>query len=361
MLRQARSERARGTMPYYDSACREENCLSRLGDGSVGGKGRGLIFIKSLLDNVSISRYVPGIEVKLPRTAFVGIDEFELFLESNGLWSEAFYESAGRSDAELRERFLSKRLSEGLEERLARFAADCDRPLAVRSSGLFEDMLQVPFSGIYETYIIPNSHRDTAVRARQLSEAVRLIYASLFSSKTRAYFEMAGYALEEERMGVVIQELVGSRRGRWYYPHVSGTAQSFNYYPVSYLKSEDGLCVAALGLGSYVVGGGPAYRFCPKYPKLDVLPPERLLEGSQRVFRALDSGNDEPDLRSRATRPLSPSSTSKRPRQIRASASWPRPGTWRTTVSCRGSARAAPASSISRTSSSTRPCPSPRR
>ncbi len=157
-------------------------------------------------------------------------------------------------------------------------------------------MLQVPFSGIYETYMIPNSSPDLSVRARQLCQAVKLIYASLFSKKTRAYFEMAGYALEEERMGVVVQELVGSRRGRWYYPHVSGTAQSYNYYPVSYLKPEDGLCVSALGLGSYVVGGGPAYRFCPKYPKLDVLPPERLREGSQRVFRALDLQNDEPDI-----------------------------------------------------------------
>jgi hypothetical protein len=157
-------------------------------------------------------------------------------------------------------------------------------------------MLQVPFSGIYETYIIPNSHPDPAVRARQLCQAVKLIYASLFSRKTRAYFDMAGYALEEERMGVVVQELVGSRRGRWYYPHVSGTAQSYNYYPVSYLKPEDGLCVSALGLGSYVVGGGPAHRFCPKYPKLDVVPPERLLDSSQRVFRALDMDDDEPDL-----------------------------------------------------------------
>jgi hypothetical protein len=297
VLREAREERARGTMPYHDSSDSwQESSMTRLGDGSVGGKGRGLIFIKSLLDNVSFARYVPGIDVKLPRTAFVGIDEFELFLESNGLWSRAFYDSAGREDAELRAEFLSTELSPGLRERLARLAAGTDRPLAVRSSGLFEDMLQVPFSGIYETYIIPNSHPDPAVRARQLSQAVRLIYASLFSAKTRSYFEMAGYALEEERMGVVVQELVGSRRGRWYYPHVSGTAQSYNYYPVSYLKSEDGLCVAALGLGSYVVGGGPAYRFCPKYPKLDVLPPDRLREGSQRVFRALDAGDDEPDI-----------------------------------------------------------------
>jgi hypothetical protein len=298
LLREARADRVRGAIPYYEaSSCRDENCLSRIGDGSVGGKGRGLVFIKSLLDNVSFPRYVQGIDVKIPRTAFIGIDEFELFLESNGLWSYAFYESAGEGkDEELRRRFIDTKLSDRLEENLGRFALGTDRPLAVRSSGLFEDMLQVPFSGIYETYIIPNSHPDAAVRVRQLSLAVKLIYASLFSQKTRAYFDMAGYALEEERMGVVIQELVGTRRGRWYYPHVSGTAQSYNYYPVSYLKPDDGLCIAALGLGSYVVGGGPAYRFCPKYPKLDVIPADRVLDSSQRVFRALDMENDEPDI-----------------------------------------------------------------
>ena len=304
VLREARRERSRGAIPYYDAAsCRDENCLSRLGDGSVGGKGRGLIFIKSLLDNVDFSRYIRGIEIKIPRTAFIGIDEFELFLESNGIWSYAFYESAAASTeegvakyAELRKRFLETSLSDSLEERLYRFADGTERPLAVRSSGLFEDMLQVPFSGIYETYIIPNSHPDRDVRCRQLCDAVKLIYASLFSQKTRDYFEMAGYALEEERMGVVVQELVGTRRGRWYYPHVSGTAQSYNYYPVSYLKPEDGLCISALGLGSYVVGGGPAHRFCPKYPKLDVVPPERVRDASQRVFRALDMENSEPDL-----------------------------------------------------------------
>jgi hypothetical protein len=170
-------------------------------------------------------------------------------------------------------------------------------PLAVRSSGLFEDMLMVPFSGVYDTYIIPNCHPDSAKRLGQLTAAIKLIYASLFSVTSRSYFELAKYNLEEERMAVVIQELVGSRRGRWFYPHVSGTAQSFNYYPLSYAKPEDGLCVAALGLGSYVVEGLPSYRFCPRYPKLEAMPPAKLRSDSQRHFRALDMETAEPDLR----------------------------------------------------------------
>ena len=298
VVSEARADKTRGIVPDYDgSTPRDDRAMTRLASGSVGGKGRGLIFLRSLVENVDFARHISGIEVRLPRTAFIGIDEFELFLESNGLWSFAFYESAGK-DEELRARFLAAALSSSLENRLIRFAASTDKPLAVRSSGLFEDMLQVPFSGIYETYLIPNSHPDPVVRGRQLCKAVLLIYASLFSQKSRDYFELAGYALEEERMGVVVQELVGSRHGRWYYPHVSGTAQSRNYYPVSYLKSEDGLCVSALGLGSYVVGGGPSFRFCPKYPKLDVLPPALLRECSQRSFLALDMENTEPDIES---------------------------------------------------------------
>jgi len=298
LLEDSRRERSRSSVPYFDeSICREEESMTRLGDGSVGGKGRGLVFIRSLVDGADFGRIAPGLDVKVPRTAFVGIDEFESFLESNGMWSFAYYEAAGEGGpGRVRERFLATALSPALEDRLRRFALSTDRPLAVRSSGLFEDMLQVPFSGIYETYVIPNSHPDPEVRARQLRTAVKLIYASLFSARTRSYFDMAGYALEEERMAIVVQELVGSRRGRWYYPLVSGTAQSRNYYPVSYLKSEDGLCVAALGLGSYVVSGEPALRFCPRFPKLGIVAPSLLLESSQRAFLALDMEDADPDL-----------------------------------------------------------------
>ncbi len=286
LLEEVRRERSRGGLPYFDEAIlRDDNSVSRLGDGSVGGKGRGIVFIRSLLDNFDFSKHVVGLDIKIPRTAFVGIDEFERFLESNGLWSFAFYEAGPE---EVRARFLEARHDDELRDRLRRFVSSTARPLAVRSSGLFEDMLMVPFSGIYDTYVIPNSDPDPEARLDQLCRAIKLIYASLFSEKSREYFEMAKYNLEEERMAVVIQELVGSRHGRWFYPHVSGTAQSFNYYPVSYVKPEDGLCVAALGLGSYVVGGGSAYRFCPRYPKLDVLSPEHLRENSQQVFRALD-------------------------------------------------------------------------
>lgn len=294
MIDQIRSTRSRGMVPYFDPEMVEyQRYLCKIADGSVGGKGRGLIFIHSLLENLDFSQYIQGVRVSMPNTVFVGIDEFEHFLELNGLWAWAYY---GDSASEVRKVFVEKSLTIQLKDRLRQFLAVSTKPLAVRSSGLFEDMLMVPFSGVYDTYILPNNHPDPEVRLKQLCDAIKLIYASLFSIEARAYFEAANYNLEEERMAVVIQELVGSPHGGYFYPHAAGVAQSYNYYPVSYVKPEDGLCIAALGLGTYVVGGGSAYRFCPKYPKLDVLSPDHALESTQRYFHALSLEDEAPDL-----------------------------------------------------------------
>ena len=294
MIDQIRSTRSRGMVPYFDPEMVEyQRYLCKIADGSVGGKGRGLIFIHSLLENLDFSQYIQGVRVSMPNTVFVGIDEFEHFLELNGLWAWAYY---GDSASEVRKVFVEKSLTIQLKDRLRQFLAVSTKPLAVRSSGLFEDMLMVPFSGVYDTYILPNNHPDPEVRLKQLCDAIKLIYASLFSKEARAYFEAANYNLEEERMAVVIQELVGSPHGGYFYPHAAGVAQSYNYYPVSYVKPEDGLCIAALGLGTYVVGGGSAYRFCPKYPKLDVLSPDHALESTQRYFHALSLEDEAPDL-----------------------------------------------------------------
>jgi len=296
ILEEIRKERSRDSVPAFDEThFRDDESFTRLGSGSVGGKGRGLVFARSLIHNVDFGAHVQGLDVRIPRTAFIGIDEFERFLERNNLWSYAFYEAGPE---EIPARFLASPLDPALVERLRRFVLATDKPLAVRSSGLFEDMLMVPFSGIYETLLIPNCHEDPELRLGQLCDAIRLVYASLFSEKARAYFEVARYQREEERMAIVLQEVVGRRRGRWHYPHVSGTAQSFNYYPVSYLKPEDGLCVAALGLGSWVVEGGQSHRFCPRWPKLDIVPPDRMRENSQRRFRAIDMERAVPDLSS---------------------------------------------------------------
>jgi len=294
IIHQIRSTSSKGMVPHFDpEMIKYPRYLCKIADGSVGGKGRGLIFLHSLLENLDFSQYIQGINITMPNTVFVGIDEFEHFLEANGLWSWAYY---GNNVEDIPSIFIKKSLSPQLEEILRQFLSLSSKPLAVRSSGLFEDMLMVPFSGVYDTYILPNNHSELEVRFQQLCSAIKLIYASLFSKKSRAYFESANYNLEEERMAVIIQELVGDAHGGYFYPDAAGVAQSYNYYPVSYVKPGDGLCLAALGLGTYVVGGGAAYRFCPKYPKLDVLAPDHMLENTQRFFHALTLENQEPDL-----------------------------------------------------------------
>lgn len=290
----ARREKSKGIVPAFDPGfLMEEDSVSRIADGSVGGKGRGIVFIRSLLDNLDFSGYIGGIDVKIPRSVFIGTDEFESFLESHDLWASAFY---GQRSEDLRKCFLSMPLSGSLVSKLREFLALTDKPLAVRSSGLFEDMMMVPFSGIYDTYILPDNHPDPEARLTQVCDAIRLIYASLFSEEARTCFESSRYSLEEERMGVIIQELVGSRHGDFFYPSVSGVAQSFNYYPVSSAKPEDGICLAALGLGTWVVGGGAAHAFCPRYPKIDMPAPDSALDNTQRFFHALDMRNPLPDL-----------------------------------------------------------------
>lgn len=292
-LDELRRGKSRGVIPGLGLS-RHDRTLLRLGNGSVGGKGRGLAFIKSLIDNLAFpARGSGGMEIRLPATAFIGIEEFEAFMDRHGLWNFAWYEA---DSATLARTFLSRPLSDELLARLREYLAGTDRPLAVRSSGLFEDMLMVPFSGVYDTYLLPNAHPDFERRLSQLCDAIRLVYASMFSNTAKAYFAAASYKIEEERMAVVIQDLVGERKGRWFYPLIAGTAHSYNYYPVSYLKPDDGLCVAALGLGPYVVEGGESFRFSPRYPKLDIVAPGHGMAGGQRWFYAIDMERYDFDL-----------------------------------------------------------------
>jgi hypothetical protein len=161
---------------------------------------------------------------------------------------------------------------------------------------LFEDSLLQPFSGVYATYLIPNNHPDTEVRYNQLETAVKLVYSSIFTESAQAYFEAIHYKIEEEKMAVVIQEVVGQNYNNKYYPTISGVAQSYNYYPISYMQPEDGFSVAAVGLGMYVVGGENSFRFCPKYPNINPTTIGDLLRNSQKEFYAIDLSVSKIDL-----------------------------------------------------------------
>ncbi len=279
-------ERNRGEVVNFDEALLgDSRYITSLAGGALGGKGRGLLFINNLLERMEFSRILGDVEVDLPHTAIIGTDEFENFLSRHRL------HDAWRSDADfesVQERFLSCRLSDGLHARLRTYLGQVNTPLAVRSSGILEDMLNQPFAGIYVTFMLPNNHPDLEVRERQLCDAVRLVYASVFSPKARSYFDAVNYQVEEEKMAVIIQRVVGRRHEQTFYPDISGTAQSYNYYPVSSLRPEDGVATMAMGLGRYVVEGEKAFRFSPKYPKMDLVAPEHQMENAQQHFYAID-------------------------------------------------------------------------
>ncbi len=294
ILSKFRHEKLEGQIvPFDESSGFKKSNIVLLTEGAMGGKGRGLAFINALIYNFDFSYYVPDINICTPRTAFIGTDEFETFLDKNGLH---FVTTENIPITELKERFMKTKLSDYLIDRLRILLEHFQKPLAVRSSGLFEDSLMQPFAGIFETYILPNNHPDPQVRLKQLVNAIKLVYASVYSEVARGYIAAVNYKIEEEKMAVIIQEVVGNQYDDVFYPHISGVAQSYNYYPFSHMKPEEGVAVAAVGLGKYVVEGEKAYRFSPKYPKIDFMSTEDQVKNSQVQFYAVNLANDAPDL-----------------------------------------------------------------
>ncbi len=286
VIQNFRNEQNKGkVIPFEESAITDPSNILSLTSGSLGGKGRGLAFINSLIYNYDFSKQVPDINVVAPKTSIIGADEFDYFMERNHLLEKVYNEP----DYEVvKQHFVEGKLTEGLIKKLKSILKAIRNPLAIRSSGLFEDSLMQPFAGIFETYILPNNHEDPNVRLEQTMDAIKLVYASIFSKMAKGYIEAIHYKLEEEKMAVVIQEVVGNRYGNYYYPHISGVAQSYNYYPFAHMKPEEGFAIAALGLGKYVVEGDKAYRFSPHYPTLDINSPKDQYRNSQVDFIAVD-------------------------------------------------------------------------
>lgn len=184
-----------------------------------------------------------------------------------------------------------------LRKRLEIYLDRVTYPIAVRSSSLLEDSQAQPLAGVYRTFMLPNNHINKARRLRQLMNAVKLVFASVFLSEARNFMDALSLNPEEEKMAVILQETVGSLKGEhYYYPHISGVAQSYNFYPTSPMQHSDGIANIALGLGIYVVEGKPNYRFCPRYPDIEMLPQKQLLRNSQKEFFALDLSKSDFDL-----------------------------------------------------------------
>lgn len=273
-----------GVVDYEPKFLDENNLILRLSGGSFGGKGRGIAFINTLLQNKEIFEGVDTSLIKIPRTAIIGVDEYDNFIQRNAL-GKAYL---SYNYEELKKLFLKSELSAELIVKLRSYLRKVKIPLAVRSSGMFEDSISESFSGIYQTFLIPNNHPSLEERLINLTDAIKLIYASLYSKHARSYFEAINYRIEDEKMAVVLQEMVGTNYGNVFFPHISGVAQSYNFYPISRFKPEDGICVAALGLGKYVIDAEKAYRFCPKYPNIDITDPIQQQKDSQSFLYAVD-------------------------------------------------------------------------
>ncbi len=228
--------------------------------------------------------------VAVPNTLVLATDLFEQFLAENNLESFAIHCS---DDRELLDRFLAAALPRSLRAALAAFLREIHFPLAVRSSSLLEDSQYQPFTGVYDTFMLANQGAELDNRLEELNEAIKRVYASTFSQHAKAYIRATPFRLEEEKMAVIIQELVGAAHGTRFYPDFSGVVRSRNFYPSEPMQPNDGIAAVALGLGRTVVDGGKSLSFCPRYPRhmIQFSSVEDILRNSQTEFMALDLGS----------------------------------------------------------------------
>ncbi len=262
----------------------------RIGEGSLGGKGRGLAFINNLINRYPVYKAFPKIRISVPRSAVICTGCFDLFMEHNDLTGFALGE---HSDDEIIEAFSSASFPESLQEDLKAYLDVVKFPLAVRSSSLLEDSHYQPFAGIYDTHFLPNNHASLDGRVTRLLAAIKLIYASVYCRNSKNYIEATGNRTEEEKMAVILQEIAGEDRDGYYYPVLSGMARSYNFYSVGRMKPEEGIAYVALGLGKTIMEGENCLFFSPANPQ--VLPqfssPRDYLKNTQHDFFALDMKN----------------------------------------------------------------------
>ena len=294
----ARRNKQRGIITDFEGQKFEfDSSFTRLRGDSLGGKGRGLAFMRALITRYKLDKKFKNTIVKVPNSVVIGTLEFDRFVNDNDLYK--FFENEELSDEEIAKEFLECEICDELKQNLAILLQHFKTPLAVRSSSLLEDYQNHPFAGMYDTYLLPNNHEDDNIRLQQLCHAIKLIYASVFFKEPRAYSKSLSLKIEEEKMAIIIQELVGQKYNGRFYPTLSGIAKSYNFYPVSHQTAEDGIANIAVGFGKIVVGGEKVFRFSPRYPDVnpDFSTPESALENSQRELYFLDLSNKDIDLK----------------------------------------------------------------
>lgn len=264
-----------------------ENVFLKIGSGSLGGKARGIAFLNNLVKQNDLVDKYEDINILIPLTFVICSDVFEDFVEDNNLYDFAM---STTDEAAIAKKFLEAELPDKIKNDIRKLIEKIDKPLAVRSSSILEDSQTLPFAGIYNTYVIPNNDDDLEVRFKQIYDSIRLVYSSVFYNSPKQYAKNADLRIEEEKMAVIIQELVGRQHDRYFYPQISGVAQSYNFYPYSNMQPKDGTVSLALGFGKTIAEGGKVYRYCPAYPKKPppYSGPKEFLEKLQNTFYAID-------------------------------------------------------------------------
>ncbi len=260
--------------------------FSRIGDGSVGGKARGLAFIDMILKKYELADKWEGVKVNIPRTVVLSSEVYDEFIDSNQLGKETV---ENESDESVLISFLKPELPSRILSELSTFISLTNGPIAVRSSSKLEDSHYQPFAGIYATYMVPNVRSNPKLTLKFLSQAIKSVYASVYYKGSRAYMTATANMIDEEKMGIILQEVCGQKYDNIFYPVISGVARSINFYPIAPEKPEDGIVSMAFGLGKYIVEGGQSLRFSPEYPKkiLQLSTPEMALRDTQKDFYAL--------------------------------------------------------------------------
>ncbi len=284
-----RITKSRGVISQFDRTTFDEYfSISRIGQGSIGGKARGLAFLDSLINRNELHHLYDNIDISIPKTVVLGTDIFDEFMDSNDLYPVAL--SAEHSDEQILQFFLDAKLPESVQEDLFTIASLVNQPLAVRSSSLLEDSHYQPFAGIYNTYMIPSTEKNLDKKFEMLNQAIKSVYASAFFADSKAYMQATSNVIDEEKMAVVLQEVCGKQYGNYFYPTLSGVARSLDYYPIPPEKPHDGTANIALGLGKFIVDGGLSLRFSPRYPQkiMQTATPDAALRETQKYFFALD-------------------------------------------------------------------------
>lgn len=280
--------KGRGVIAKFDRTTFDEyQIFSRIGDGSIGGKARGLAFINSIIKRYKLFNKYPDVLITIPRTIVLSTDVFDEFMERNNLYSVG---TSDLSDEEILIKFVDSELPGWVYQDLYSFlSVSRSHPIAVRSSSKLEDSHYQPFAGIYSTYMIPRAS-DNPLMVKMLSDAIKEVYASVYYKSSKAYMAATANVIDEEKMGIVLQEVCGNKHGGIYYPTLSGVARSINFYPIGSEEADDGIANIAIGLGKLIVDGGVSLRFSPKYPKkiLQLSSPQSSLRETQKEYYALD-------------------------------------------------------------------------